>query len=154
LFLLAVGITAGLITSIIFFIDIGLVASVRSKVKNDTSGDLQLDWGNAVSIISLRALLWWLIDFRLVNRYGWYWLRRWRFGRLSSALVLVSARIGLFPRLSVAYLRSCSVRITFSYHFAQETWEVLDPDPHMPSGAVLCQSLTVEESHRSVMTWS
>jgi len=57
--LLAVGILAGLITSIIFFIDIGLVASVRSKVKNDTSGDLQLNWGNAVWMVLVAALAIW-----------------------------------------------------------------------------------------------
>lgn len=39
---------AALITTIIFFVDVGLVASVRHKVKNETDGDLQLDWGNAV----------------------------------------------------------------------------------------------------------
>jgi len=59
LFTLAVGILAGLITSIIFFIDIGLVASVRSKVKNDTSGDLQLNWGNAVWMVLGAALAIW-----------------------------------------------------------------------------------------------
>jgi len=48
---LGISILAGLITSIIFFIDIGLVASVRSKVKKDTSGDLQLNWGNAVWMV-------------------------------------------------------------------------------------------------------
>jgi len=45
------GILAALITTIVFFIDVGLVASVRHKVKNDTDGDLTLNWGNAVWMI-------------------------------------------------------------------------------------------------------
>jgi len=78
LFLLAVGITAGLITSIIFFIDIGLVASVRSKVKNDTSGDLQLNWGNAVWMVLVAALAIWAsligacVGFRKDRKPGKY----------------------------------------------------------------------------------
>lgn len=44
------GILTALLTTIAFFIDIGLVASVRHKVKNDTDGILQLHWGNGVHI--------------------------------------------------------------------------------------------------------
>ncbi|KAF7967828.1 hypothetical protein HWV62_17496 [Athelia sp. TMB] len=49
-FTLGSGILAALITTIVFFIDVGLVASVRHKVKNDTQGDVALNWGNAVRI--------------------------------------------------------------------------------------------------------
>jgi len=59
LFTLSVGILAGLITSIIFFINLGLVASVRNRVKNDTNGDLQLNWGNAVWMVLGAALAIW-----------------------------------------------------------------------------------------------
>jgi len=59
LFTLVVGTLAGLITTIILLIDIGLVASVRSKVKKDTSGDLQLNWGNAVWMVLGAALAIW-----------------------------------------------------------------------------------------------
>lgn len=48
LFTLGSGILAALITTIAFFIDVGLVASVRHKVRNDTNGDVTLNWGNAV----------------------------------------------------------------------------------------------------------
>lgn len=58
LFALSASILAGLVTSIVF-IDIGLVATVRSKVKNDTSGDLQLNWGNAVWMVLGATLLIW-----------------------------------------------------------------------------------------------
>lgn len=49
-FTLGSSILAALVTTIVFFIDIGLVASVRHKVKNDTDGDLTMNWGNAVRI--------------------------------------------------------------------------------------------------------
>lgn len=51
LFTLGSGILAAIITTIAFLIDIGLVASVRHKVKNDTHGDVTLNWGNAVWMI-------------------------------------------------------------------------------------------------------
>ncbi|KZP24754.1 pali-domain-containing protein [Athelia psychrophila] len=51
LFTLGSGILAALITTIAFFIDVGLVASVRHKVRNDTNGDVTLNWGNAVWMI-------------------------------------------------------------------------------------------------------
>lgn len=50
-FTLGSGLLAALITTIVFFIDIALVASVRHKVKNDTDGDVSLNWGNAVWMI-------------------------------------------------------------------------------------------------------
>jgi hypothetical protein len=68
LFTLVVGTLAGLITSISFFIDIGLVASVRSKVKKDTSGDLQLNWGNAVCLSFWVVEL--FIDLRITGMDG------------------------------------------------------------------------------------
>jgi len=46
-----IGILAALMSTIIFFIDLGLVLTVRNKVKNATNGDLQLNWGNAVCLL-------------------------------------------------------------------------------------------------------
>jgi hypothetical protein len=48
LLVLAFGSLAGLIATIVFFVDIGLVRSVGSAINDATDGDLQLRWGNAV----------------------------------------------------------------------------------------------------------
>jgi len=58
-FTLGSSILAALITTIVFFIDVGLVASVRHKVKNDTDGDVTLNWGNAVWMILGAAIAIW-----------------------------------------------------------------------------------------------
>jgi len=56
---LGVASLAALLTTIAFFVDIGLVASVRHKIKNETNGDLQLNWGNAVWMVLGAALALW-----------------------------------------------------------------------------------------------
>ncbi|KAF5365598.1 hypothetical protein D9758_003236 [Tetrapyrgos nigripes] len=48
LFTLGIGILAALFTTIVFLIDVILVAVVRNHVNDRTDGDLTLDWGNAV----------------------------------------------------------------------------------------------------------
>lgn len=45
---LGFGILAALFTTIVFLIDVILVAVVRNHVKNDTDNDVTLNWGNAV----------------------------------------------------------------------------------------------------------
>lgn len=50
---LGIGLLAALLTTVIFLIDVIFVAVVRHKVHNASDGDLNLNWGNAVSIKSL-----------------------------------------------------------------------------------------------------
>lgn len=83
---LVVGILAALITTIVFFIDIGLVASVMHKLNNETHGDLQLKWGNAVSQPVIITSAQDVSHFRLY-RFGWFLVLRSEFGHLSWVLV-------------------------------------------------------------------
>jgi len=50
----------GLITTIVFIIDVAFVASVHNKLKKDTSGDLQLNYGNAVWMVLGAAVAIWV----------------------------------------------------------------------------------------------
>jgi len=59
LLVLAFGSLAGLIATIVFFVDIGLVRSVGSAINDATDGDLQLRWGNAVWLTLGAALAIW-----------------------------------------------------------------------------------------------
>jgi hypothetical protein len=45
---LGVGILTAVLATIVFLIDVILVALVRHRVHNETNGDLVLNWGNAV----------------------------------------------------------------------------------------------------------
>ncbi|KIK59769.1 hypothetical protein GYMLUDRAFT_44220 [Collybiopsis luxurians FD-317 M1] len=57
---LIVGTLATLLTTIVFLIDVILVAVVRNHVKNDTDGDVTLNWGNAVWMVLGATVALWL----------------------------------------------------------------------------------------------
>ena len=46
--ILSIGITTSLLSTIVFLIDVILVAIVRSHIKSDTGGIITVGWGNAV----------------------------------------------------------------------------------------------------------
>lgn len=53
---LGVGLTAAILTTIVFLIDVIFVAIVRKRVHDKTDGDLTLNWGNAVRLLVLFSL--------------------------------------------------------------------------------------------------
>jgi len=57
---LGFGILATLLTTIVFLIDVILVAVVRNRIKNDTDGDVTLNWGNAVWMALGATIALWL----------------------------------------------------------------------------------------------
>ncbi|KAJ3994066.1 pali-domain-containing protein, partial [Lentinula boryana] len=57
---LGVGILATLLTTIIFLIDVIVVAVIRNGVKDDTNGVVTLNWGNAVWMALGATLALWL----------------------------------------------------------------------------------------------
>ncbi|KAF9069908.1 actin cortical patch SUR7/pH-response regulator pali [Rhodocollybia butyracea] len=57
---LGFGILAALFTTIVFLIDVILVAVVRNHVKNDTDNDVTLNWGNAVWMALGATIALWL----------------------------------------------------------------------------------------------
>jgi len=57
---LGFGMLATLLTTIVFLIDVILVAVVRKHVKNDTDGDITLNWGNAVWMALGATIALWL----------------------------------------------------------------------------------------------
>ncbi|KAF5391373.1 hypothetical protein D9757_002008 [Collybiopsis confluens] len=57
---LIIGTLAALLTTIVFLIDVILVAVIRDHVKEDTDGDVSLNWGNAVWIALGATIALWL----------------------------------------------------------------------------------------------
>ncbi len=45
---LGIGLVAAILTTIAFLIDVIVVAIIRHRVNDETDGQLQLTWGNAV----------------------------------------------------------------------------------------------------------
>jgi xanthine/uracil permease len=59
---LVLGIITAILTTIVFIIDVSLVAVVRSHVHKDTEGALTLNWGNAVWMTLAAVLLLWFAN--------------------------------------------------------------------------------------------
>ncbi|KAJ7156071.1 pali-domain-containing protein [Mycena crocata] len=59
---LIVGLTTAVLTTIVFLIDVILVAVVRKHVHNDTDGVLTLAWGSAVWLTLVAAILLWIAN--------------------------------------------------------------------------------------------
>ncbi|KAJ7219178.1 pali-domain-containing protein [Mycena pura] len=59
---LVVGLITAVLTTVVFLIDVILVAVVRSKVHKDTDGLLTLTWGNAVWMTLAAAILLWVAN--------------------------------------------------------------------------------------------
>jgi len=57
---LGVGILAAILTTIVFLIDVIVVAIARHKVNHDFDGNLILNWGNAVWMALGAAVALWL----------------------------------------------------------------------------------------------
>ncbi|THG94594.1 hypothetical protein EW026_g6910 [Hermanssonia centrifuga] len=56
---LGLGLLSALLTTVIFLIDVILVAIVKTRIKNDTDGDVTGTWGNAVWMILGAAVALW-----------------------------------------------------------------------------------------------
>jgi len=92
---LGVGILAALFTTIVFLIDVILVAVVRNHVNDQTDGDLTLNWGNAVWMcLGATIALWLALTATCTGVCGCG--RRFRFAILlflfSSLLILLLER--------------------------------------------------------------
>ncbi|KAJ7710011.1 actin cortical patch SUR7/pH-response regulator pali [Mycena rosella] len=59
---LIMGVLTASLTTIVFIIDVALVALVRKHVHNDTDGVLTLNWGNAVWLTLTAAILLWIAN--------------------------------------------------------------------------------------------
>ncbi|CAK5277452.1 unnamed protein product [Mycena citricolor] len=57
---LGAGLLTALLTTILFLIDVILVALVRNRVKKDTDGAVNLNWGNAVWMTLAATVLLWI----------------------------------------------------------------------------------------------
>jgi len=57
---LLVGLLATVVTTAVFLIDVIVVAVVRHKIKNETDGDVTLNWGNAVWMTLGATIAMWL----------------------------------------------------------------------------------------------
>ncbi|KAJ7285948.1 pali-domain-containing protein [Mycena rebaudengoi] len=57
---LGIGIFTAFLTTIVFLIDVILVAVVRKRVNNDTDGVITLNWGNAVWMALAATVLLWI----------------------------------------------------------------------------------------------
>jgi len=77
LFILMIGMLAAVITTIIFIIDVVLVASVRNKIKNETNGDLQLNFGSAVWLVLGALIAIWVSLFTV-------WFGRRKFSKSAT----------------------------------------------------------------------
>ncbi|KAF7295021.1 hypothetical protein MIND_01040200 [Mycena indigotica] len=60
LLLFGVGVLTAILTTIVFLIDVILVAVVRHRVHTDTDGVLTLNWGNAVWMTLTATILLWI----------------------------------------------------------------------------------------------
>jgi len=59
---LIMGLLTATLTTIVFLIDVILVAVVRKHVHNDTDGVLTLSWGNAVWLTLTATILLWIAN--------------------------------------------------------------------------------------------
>jgi len=62
LFALIIGLVTAILTTVVFLIDVVLVAVVRKHVHNETHGVLTLTWGNAVWMTLVAAILLWIAN--------------------------------------------------------------------------------------------
>ena len=60
---LGIGSLAAFLTTVVFLIDVILVAVIRKRVRNATDGDIDLVWGNAVRSSFLPFAYWSLRSF-------------------------------------------------------------------------------------------
>lgn len=75
--ILFLGLLTALLSTIIFLIDVILVAIVRHRIKNDSDGIISLGWGNAVWMTLGATIVLWLalVSSALgvfVTRKNWY----------------------------------------------------------------------------------
>lgn len=84
---MVLGVLAALITTIVFLVDVSLVAIVRHKID---SGDLTLNWGNAVCVFEC-----WVRDrsTEIWHRSGWHWVQQLHFGYPLEAHAVVSSQV-------------------------------------------------------------
>ena len=60
--ILSIGITTSLLSTIVFLIDVILVAVVRHSINKDSDGVIGLDWGNAVWLALVASVLLWIAE--------------------------------------------------------------------------------------------